>query len=391
MLQRFTHKTIICLGMFSVVFFTSSSEITAATIADFKVPENFRFTKDVTYGTTTRPDVSYLQNILNMSTSTRVATSGIGSLRTPSNYYGIKTREAVDRFQKIFAKDIEFEKSLSTSTATSTTIISSSTLDVYTRRVLNKLIIIYSGDRRQYYEYVNTGAVAPTNEERIVPKVVQTESEPPQSSGSNTQNPQNTQNTQKTSKNSNSDSDGGSSLPLPTKPYVLIYEGKKFIFEYSPQGQILKAIGGDELVNQVFSFTPAGLVGSLFGLGSDDDTFTKEEGEAAGAAGAAAAAAGAAGAASVLLNFGGRSTAMTTCTCSLNFLIYVQDVRGTVLPLIYQPGATVLYMQYAPTSGVWMLGNYVTGGTCLIYSGNSCVTGGTPVGTMSQLGTSLSI
>jgi hypothetical protein len=89
--------------------------------------------------------------------------------------------------------------------------------------------------------------------------------------------------------------------------------------------------------------------------------------------------------------FGGQITAMTVCTCSGNLLLYVKDVRGPVFPLIYQPGATMLYKWYQPRSGVWGLGQFVGGGVCLVYAGTSCVTGGTPVGTMIQLGTSMTI
>ncbi|MES2623218.1 MAG: hypothetical protein V4576_02300 [Patescibacteria group bacterium] len=96
-------------------------------------------------------------------------------------------------------------------------------------------------------------------------------------------------------------------------------------------------------------------------------------------------------AATTLIPFGGQITSMTICPCSLNILLYVQDVRGYTLPLMYQPGVTLLYSWYRPTSGVWGLGNYVTGGTCLVYSGYTCTPGGYPVGTMSQLGTSMSI
>jgi hypothetical protein len=107
-----------------------------------------------------------------------------------------------------------------------------------------------------------------------------------------------------------------------------------------------------------------------------------------GGAGSFSVGGGGGSSASTILPFGGLVTSMTTCTCSFNLLLYVKDVRGTVLPLMYQPGATILYKMYTPTSGVNVLGKYTTGGQCLIYVGTSCSTGGTPVGTMIQLGTS---
>lgn len=364
----FTQHRIICLGMLLCLYSVFPRTGMTATIMDFKVPENFKFTKDLRFGSTTRPDISYLQNILNMSTSTRVATTGPGSLKTPSNYYGIKTQDAVGRFQSIFAKDIEFEKSISTSTATSTTNISSSTVDVFTRAVLNKLIIIYSGDKQRYMEHLKTG-VTPKTTEEIVPSEV--------GAGSTGGSSGYTGSTEGSSGNTSGIQ----------QPHVYIYQGKKFLFKYSPEGQLLNAIGGQELVDSVFSYTPAGQVGQMSGAevaGAGAGTAT-----GFGLAGAGGAAAG--GAAVAPLNFGGITTAMVNCTCSANILLYVQDVRGTNLPLIYQPGATILYMNYRPTSGVWVLGNYIAGGQCLIYAGTGCTTGGTPVGTMTQVGTSLTI
>jgi peptidoglycan hydrolase-like protein with peptidoglycan-binding domain len=301
MRQRFTHKVLIWLGVFLCVFLSVPNKSVAATIADFKVPEDFRFTRDISFGMTARPDVSYVQNILNMSTSTRVAISGAGSLKTPSNYYGVKTRDALARFQSIFAVDIEYEKSISTSTATSTTVVGSSTLDVFTRSVLNKLIIIYSGNRERYQEYVRTGT---------------------------------------------------------TTPGI-----------YAPEGQLIK-LESAVLLNK-----------SLDIKNNTNNTNKASVGVAIAGVGSVP----------VPLNFGGVSTAMVTCTCSANLLIYVQDVRGPLLPLIYQPGVTLLYKWYQPRSGVNMLGNYVGGGACLIYAVTGCVPGGVPVGTMTQLGTSMTI
>lgn len=372
MVKIFTQATIICLGMCMCVFTLYPSVGSAATITDFKIPENFRFNKDIHFGSTSRPDVSYLQNILNMSTSTRVATSGAGSLKNPSNFYGVKTRDAVARFQKLFAVDIEFERSISTSSASSTTSISSSTLDVYTRTVLNKLIIIYSGDRQRYKEYLATGKESATTEEVVSAEIPPAATQP--GGGGYTYT-------------GGSGSQSSSFWGSVKQPHELIYQGKQFLFRYSPQGQLLNAIGGEELVDSVFNYTPAGLVGQATGQGNSGSG----AGAGLGMFGAGGSSSGGSSGSSAVLNFGGMTTAMTTCTCSANILLYVQDVRGTTLPLIYQPGATILYQNYSPTSGVWVLGTYTSGGQCLIYAVTGCTTGGTPVGTMLQVGTSLSI
>jgi len=109
------------------------------------------------------------------------------------------------------------------------------------------------------------------------------------------------------------------------------------------------------------------------------------------AGGGAMAEGGGSGSATAIQPFGGVSTSMVTCTCSSNLLLYVKDPRGYVLPLIYQPGVTILYKMYNPTVGVNLLGKYTSGGQCLIYVGTGCSSGGTPVGTMVQVGTSLTI
>ena len=89
-------------------------------------------------------------------------------------------------------------------------------------------------------------------------------------------------------------------------------------------------------------------------------------------------------------NFGGQIVGMLPCACSANWILYVRDVRYQMLPLIYQPGITFLYKMYQPRPAVNSLGSFVPGGVCLIYVGTGC----SPVpvvGTMLQLGTSLSI
>ncbi len=98
---------------------------------------------------------------------------------------------------------------------------------------------------------------------------------------------------------------------------------------------------------------------------------------------------GSSNAASGIIPFGGKSVSMVPCTCSGNILLYIVDTKGVTLPLIYQPGVTVLYKMGNPTSGTNMLGQYVAGGVCLV-PGTPCTVGGTPIGTMIQLGTSLS-
>lgn len=333
-----------------------------------------------------------------MSTSTRVAETGTGSNKGLTVFYGEKTKDAVGRFQAIYATDIAYEKSLAassslaSSTMASSTVISSTTVDVFTRAVLNKLIIIYSDDRDLYIKSL-TGNL-PTESAAVEEAPAEEAEEAPAEESAK----QTTTNTSNSNNNSNSSSNS-------SKPEGQIYKNQKTIFTYSPQGQLLKAIGGNALVDKVFSYTPAGQIGKLTGAdGGSSGNAGKAAGIGAGAfgissllggggaaVGGAAAGGAAASSAAKPLPFGGVSTAMVTCTCSGNLLLYVKDARGPVLPLIYQPGATVLYSYYKPTPAVNMLGQYVPGGVCTIYVGTACSTGGTPIGTMIQLGTSLEI
>lgn len=90
--------------------------------------------------------------------------------------------------------------------------------------------------------------------------------------------------------------------------------------------------------------------------------------------------------------FGGQITYVFTCTCSANYAIYFQDLTKPTpitLPLIFQPGVTILYPYYAITSiGSWMLGTWQGGGSCRYYVGKGCATLPTQ-GTMYMVGTSM--
>lgn len=314
-----TYVVLVCLGL--VVNYTRP--IQAAIVTDFLIPRNFTFSRDLVSGTSTSPDVQYLQNILNMSTSTQVAASGTGSNKSLTSFYGDKTKDAVGRFQARYAVDIAFEKSLATTSATST-VISSSTVGVFTRAVLNKLIMIYTDERDLYIKSIT----------KFLPD--------------------------------GSDVRQLSSEEIAENAATGVYENAETSFQYAENGQIKK------------------------------DSESSGTGKKVAIAGAAVVGAAAIGTAAVKtavrpLNFGGQSVAMVPCACSANILLYVRDVRGPVLPLTYQPGVTVLYKMYQPRAGVNMLGQYVPGGVCLVYAGTGCVPGGTPIGTMVQLGTSLTL
>ncbi len=89
--------------------------------------------------------------------------------------------------------------------------------------------------------------------------------------------------------------------------------------------------------------------------------------------------------------FGGMSTFVFNCTCSANFAIYFNDLTiapAIVLPLIYQPGGTILYPNFNILSaGTWILGTWQAGGQCRYWVGKVCVVLPT-AGTMYMVGTS---
>jgi hypothetical protein len=187
------------------------------------------------------------------------------------------------------------------------------------------------------------------------------------------------------------------------------------IMSKTPQGMLITAIGGEEALKTAYEFTPNGrlnqkLQGNTLGAVSITNKITGKGnssansssgsngalsaigGLAAGvgiAAGLSAAFGGGGGASvGVISNFGGPITVTYTCTCSSNMLLTIQDVRGQSLQLIYQPGVSILYSYGSLRTGAQTLGNYVSGGQCLVYAGVSCTTYGAPNGTITQIGTS---
>ena len=91
--------------------------------------------------------------------------------------------------------------------------------------------------------------------------------------------------------------------------------------------------------------------------------------------------------------FGGMSTMALFCECTDNYAIYFNDLTVTSttggLPLIYQPGQTILYdFSMITNAGVWILGKWQTGGTCEVLVLWYCYEVPT-AGTMYMVGTSM--
>ncbi|MDO8467119.1 MAG: hypothetical protein Q7S83_03190 [bacterium] len=73
--------------------------------------------------------------------------------------------------------------------------------------------------------------------------------------------------------------------------------------------------------------------------------------------------------------YGGQRVYTLTCDCSGNALLYIMDYRtNTILTLLYQEGASILYSYYNVYTSTYLLGTYSsTGNSCKIYVGEDCV------------------
>ena len=90
--------------------------------------------------------------------------------------------------------------------------------------------------------------------------------------------------------------------------------------------------------------------------------------------------------ASIGIPFGGRVVMAYICPCSANLMLYILTPYGVVLPLVYQPGVSILYSKFKPFIGSALLGTFIPGGVCL--SAAYCIPYGFPVGTVFMMGTS---
>lgn len=201
---------------------------------------------------------------------------------------------------------------------------------------------------------------------------------------------------------SGKNSSGGANKAAGTGILNSIETKDREVYGYSPQGQLLKLIGGDKAADFGYSISPSGhllqkMQGKQFGLESIKNGGTSKGGSSSnsssgilgGVLGGVAGAAAGAAVSTVIGNFGGSLTTNFYCNCSYNNLLVIKDVRGWTPQLMYQPGASILYLNYNLTPGVNVLGNYVSGGQCWVYSGYTCVTYGSPTGTILQIGTSI--
>lgn len=89
-----------------------------------------------------------------------------------------------------------------------------------------------------------------------------------------------------------------------------------------------------------------------------------------------------------VLQFGGQITSVFYCPCSANLAIVVGPPSPGVF--MYQPGVSMVYAWYQIfRPGPWVLGTYTPGGACMMFIPYGCAPMAAPMGTITQVGTSL--
>ncbi len=139
---------------------------------------------------------------------------------------------------------------------------------------------------------------------------------------------------------------------------------------------------GQQIFDFLYGTTPQGTtnatLGKLVGIGGSG-----------GGGGGGFGGGGGMGGGGATRPFGGMVNRVTYCTCAASIMLDINDVRGQMISLIYQPGASILYSYYnVYGTGQNVLGNYSSGGSCMVYHGEDCTAEGSPSGTITQIGTS---
>lgn len=407
------------------------------------IPSNFTFNTNMSLGTTRAPDISYLKRFLNYDARTRLAETD-PCIATPfSNYFDMRTRDAVIKFQNIYRSETLTPAGLTSG---------SGFVGIYTRSKINKLL------RTAEYAQIIGPAITTT----ITSATTSTGARPVISSVT----PQQLSNCQQTitiiGQNFHPinnylvgtighllasstpftgmfiDQNGQQISTLATStPYQAItftirqfsdYNAIQNLYAGTTQTIVIRIQNAtlgltseqSAIVQYTFPGTQntvglpklqgdqprleslSGKTGSNSGSGSSGNNSGNSGASGAGVAAGTAVLGGLLGASSggsgggtqtsvstgMSLNFGGKLVNNTTCTCSSNSLLIIQDVRGMSKQLIFSPGVSRLYQYYNLSAGVNTLGTYVGGGSCVMYAITGCYTYGAPIGTITQIGTS---
>lgn len=89
-----------------------------------------------------------------------------------------------------------------------------------------------------------------------------------------------------------------------------------------------------------------------------------------------------------IVPFGGQILAVTYCPCSANVAITVGPPAGGVFTYDGSGMVYAFYQLFRP--GPWVLGSYIPGSPgCWMFVPHGCVPIATPIGTISEVGTSM--
>lgn len=372
------------------------------TFAGSLIPYGFTFEKDIRFGETVTPDVSYLQYLLNQNPETKVADTGPGSNTELTNYFGPKTRDALIRFQNLYASEILTPAGLTKGTGF---------LGPNSRRKLNSLAqkteinstitpqtpgtqstsSLYTAPRPQLIGVVPNLVVGSNNLIDIygynfLPK--------------NNSVITNYGTIEAISSEQNTIKIGLSDLPQ----FNLLKELDQatVFFRIRNTNGISNETGGVKYIkNQSIKISTTTDINSL-GV-ADEQLITDKMLESIVGTGAASAGVSALSATSQAadsastaanFNFGGKLSNIIYCTCSGGQLLTIQDVRGQMKNLFFRYGQSTLRENYnIYSTGVNVLGGYTPSATqCQVYSGESCDTQGIAEGdidTIRGIGTSI--
>ncbi len=297
------------------------------------IPTSFSFQTNLQYGQTKKPDVNYLQLFLNQDPRTVVSESGPGSLSDLTSYFGQKTKDAVKKFQQLFAADILTPANLTQPTGV---------FGPLTRAKANILLSQQRTNLAGTGANINSNSTSLTGNNQPNTGVIG-------ASGANT------------SQNSGSSGSSGGGAAA---------------------GIIGGVAGG--VAGGVIGSAAGGLTSGGFGLSGSG-----ANGGAASGAGSSGSSGGAGGMTSY---FGGNVTNVTYCTCDtpMDLMLDINDVRGGKISLMFKFGQSTLYANY----NIWMpgpnvLGSYMQGGgQCQVGTQPECTSEGSPRGTIQQIGTS---
>ncbi len=337
------------------------------------IPANFSFSKNLKLGRSANPDVNYLQYFLDQDQRTAVVASGPGSANDTTSYFGLRTLDAVMRFQSLYESEILTLAGLTQPTGY---------FGQYSRTKANALLAHTQNPAPPQQQPSYTGAYYQAgNYSGSASQGQSTANQSGNSQGNGT-----TGNYSQGSGNSTSTqtTDGSGT--------VVSSDGQTYTTSTdtsSSNGSYIWVNGAWHLSTITASTGNASSSGS--GSSSSGSGSSAAGGAIGGVVGAVAglaigAAAGQAGSAGTI-SFGGKVSRITECTCGASRLVEISGGSSGNLSLIYMPGATTLYANYSISQGKTLLGNYTAGGVCMVVNGTSCRSEGMPRGTMRTVGT----